>query len=190
MRYNRFLMRALKNLSKSDNLLYLTGSYGMCAGNYNYAGRNYIQLFRKLVFNLVLVVYNFVIVSIFRSQNPFLCLVLGILLVQCCNQKFTAKKKQMTTTALALFTQYANTRGAQALHEVKYNMGRMFHAFGLVHLAQEYYNDVLNYNSPLIDKCPDILDLKREAAYNLHLIYKDSGNFEAARQVLVNHLVI
>lgn len=69
-------------------------------------------------------------------------------------------------------------------------MGRMFHAFGMVHLAEGYYMEVLNYNSPLIEQYPDILDLKREAAYNLHLIYKDSGNFEAARQVLVNHLVI
>lgn len=96
----------------------------------------------------------------------------------------------MTATTLALFTQYANRRGMEALHEVKYNLGRMYHAFGMVHIAEIYYMEVLNYNSALIEQYPDILDLKLEAAYNLHLIYKDSGNLEAARQVLLNHLVI
>lgn len=91
---------------------------------------------------------------------------------------------------MALFTQYANTRGIQALHEVKYNLGRMFHAFGMVHIAETYYMQVLEYDSPLIQQYPDILSLKMEAAFNLHLIYRDSGNLEAARQVLSNHLVL
>lgn len=115
---------------------------------------------------------------------------IGVLLIQCCNKKCTSNRKELTATALALFTQYANRRGIQALHEVKYNLGRMFHAFGMVHIAEIYYLDVLNYNSPLIEQYPHILDLKMEAAYNLHLIYKDSGNLEAARQIISNHLVI
>lgn len=128
--------------------------------------------------------------AVFRCQSPFLCLVLGVLLVQCCNKKSTSNRKELTATTLALFTQYANKRGVQALQEVKYNMGRMFHAFGMVHIAEIYYLDVLSYNSPEIEQYPDILDLKMEAAYNLHLIYRDSGNLEAARQVLFNYLVI
>lgn len=111
-------------------------------------------------------------------------------MLQCCSQKFVSNKKQLTTTTLALFTHYANKRGAQALNEVKYNLGRLFHFFGMVHIAEVYYLEVLNYTNPLIEKHPDILDLKKEAAYNLHLIYRDSGNIRAARDVLVKHIVI
>lgn len=140
--------------------------------------KNYITFFFSL--------YN----SIFRCQTPFLCLLIGVLLIQCCSKRYTTNRRELTATALALFTHYANRRGVEALQEVKYNLGRMFHAFGMVHVAEIYYLEVIKYNSTLIEQYPDILDLKMEAAYNLHLIYKDSGNFDAARNVLLNHLVI
>lgn len=40
------------------------------------------------------------------------------------------------------------------------------------------------------DMKPGYCDLKREAAYNLHLIYKNSGSVDLARQVLKDHCSI
>lgn len=49
---------------------------------------------------------------------------------------------------------------------------------------------VFKVQNEFVDAHPDYLDLKKEAAYNLHLIYKTSGNFVAARQVLWKYIVI
>jgi len=37
---------------------------------------------------------------------------------------------------------------------------------------------------------PGYCDLRREAAYNLHLIYKKSGAIDLARQVLKDHCTL
>lgn len=47
---------------------------------------------------------------------------------------------------------------------------------------------LLNENSdPPENLNPGYCDLRREAAYNLHLIYKRSGAFDLSRQVLKDH---
>lgn len=82
-----------------------------------------------------------------------------------------------------------------------YNIARAYHHVGLVSLATAYYEKVLsvhendypipklpNENPDLIDnQKPGYCNLRREAAYNLHLIYKKSGALDLARQVLKDH---
>lgn len=86
--------------------------------------------------------------------------------------------------------------------EALYNIARAYHHIGLVSLATTYYDKVLampekdypipklpNENQDPMDyKRPGYCDLRREAAYNLHLIYKKSGAFDLARQVLKDYL--
>ncbi|XP_059631065.1 uncharacterized protein LOC132273957 isoform X2 [Cornus florida] len=88
--------------------------------------------------------------------------------------------------------------------EAIYNIARAYHHVGLVTLAASYYEKVLaihekDYPIPkLPNENPDLLnsqkpaycDLRREAAYNLHLIYKNSGAFDLARQVLKDHCAL
>lgn len=84
--------------------------------------------------------------------------------------------------------------------EALYNIARACHHVGLVSLAATYYEKVLaihekDYPIPkLPSEKPDMehlkpgyCDLRREAAYNLHLIYKKSGALDLARQVLKDH---
>ena len=85
-----------------------------------------------------------------------------------------------------------------------YNIARAYHHVGLVSLAVTYYEKVLatheiDYpipklayeNTDLVEnRKPGYCDLRREAAYNLHLIYKKSGALDLARQVLKDHCTI
>lgn len=90
------------------------------------------------------------------------------------------------------------------MQEALYNIARAYHHLGLVTLAASYYEKVLaihekNYPIPkLPNENPDVManqkknycDLGREAAYNLHLIYKTSGALDLARQVLKDHCTL
>lgn len=90
---------------------------------------------------------------------------------------------------------------SQHLQEALYNIARAYHHVGLVSLAASYYEKVLathekDYPMPkLPSENPNTqhgsgyCDLRREAAYNLHLIYKRSGAFDLARQVLKDYCI-
>ncbi|CAA0806010.1 tetratricopeptide repeat (TPR)-containing protein [Striga hermonthica] len=99
---------------------------------------------------------------------------------------------------------YENARLCEGSQESLYNIARAYHHVGLVSLAATYYEKVLavrekDYPIPRLPndnqdsddaKNPGYCDLRREAAYNLHLIYKKSGAFDLARQVLKDHVVL
>lgn len=90
------------------------------------------------------------------------------------------------------------------VQEALYNIARAYHHVGLVTLAASYYEKVLatdekDYPIPKLpcenpdigeNRKPGYCDLRREAAYNLHLIYKKSGAFDLARQVLKDHCTV
>lgn len=100
------------------------------------------------------------------------------------------KKKIMAETVTYLFLNYGKTRGPLMEQESCYNLGRMYHQLGIMYLAEYYYKKALKVTTELIEGYPDVLCLKREAAYNLHHIYRNSGNFIAARNILMQHIVI
>jgi general transcription factor 3C polypeptide 3 (transcription factor C subunit 4) len=92
-----------------------------------------------------------------------------------------------------------------SLQEALYNVARAYHHVGLVTLAASYYEKVLAmkekdepvprlpYEKPLPDQQDlksNYCDLRREAAYNLHLIYKKSGAVDLARQILKNQCTV
>ena len=64
--------------------------------------------------------------------------------------------------------------------ETAYNLGRACHQLGLAYLAAEWYNRALDAPS-------SGHSVKREAAHNLSLIYRASGNDALARSVLRAH---
>jgi hypothetical protein len=102
--------------------------------------------------------------------------------------------------------------------ETEYNIARAFHLIGLTHLAIPHYEKVLCMPStvkssvrnqkPIDDvyKWPlyglelaeweedqeddDETDIKREAAYNLHLIYITSGSMNLAQILLLKYCTI
>ncbi|XP_009781369.1 uncharacterized protein LOC107832204 isoform X1 [Nicotiana tabacum] len=99
---------------------------------------------------------------------------------------------------------YNNLRLSGKRQEALYNIGRAYHHVGLVSLAAIYYQRVLdthendypipklpNENPDLVEnRKPGYCNLRREAAYNLHLIYKKSGAFDLARQILKDYCAL
>lgn len=94
----------------------------------------------------------------------------------------------------ALLQEYAQHRG-NAL-ESNYNLGRAAHHLGLVHIAVQYYQKCLDSTAGL--PSATVMEgalvqgatLKREAAFNLSLIYRGTGADDLARQVLQQHVSI
>ena len=90
------------------------------------------------------------------------------------------------------------------LQEALYNLARAYHHVGLITLAATYYEKVLSIHQKdhpipklpndgpeaMDDLKPGYCDLRREAAYNLHIIYKSSGAMDLARQVLKDHCTL
>ncbi|XP_058224439.1 uncharacterized protein LOC131333749 isoform X4 [Rhododendron vialii] len=99
---------------------------------------------------------------------------------------------------------YNNLRLCESSQEALYNIARAYHHLGLVTLAASYYEKVLaihekDYPIPKLpnenpvdmdNQNKNYCDLGREAAYNLHLIYKTSGALDLARQVLKDHCML
>ena len=94
----------------------------------------------------------------------------------------------------AMLQEYAQHRGN--VMESNYNLGRAAHHLGLVHIAVQYYQKCLDSTSALpgTSAIEGPLShsgtLKREAAFNLSLIYRGTGADNLARQVLQQHVSI
>ncbi|XP_042014355.1 general transcription factor 3C polypeptide 3-like [Salvia splendens] len=135
-------------------------------------------------------------------DNPLINLCGGTALINLSLGLRLQNKHQTFLQGLAFL--YNNLRLCGDSQEALYNIARAYHHVGLVSLAAQYYEKALttcekdypiptlpyeNQNATKI-KMSGYCDLRREAAYNLHLIYKQSGAFDLARQVLKDHLVL
>lgn len=97
--------------------------------------------------------------------------------------------------------------------ESEFNLARAFHMIGLTHLAVPHYEKALCLPSTAMkgiveekpieevykwpvdddfddDEEEDPTDLKREAAYNLHMIYVTSGSMSLAQILLLKYCSI
>lgn len=135
-------------------------------------------------------------------ESPLINLCVGTALINLALGFRLQNKHQCVVQGLAFFLN--NLRLCNNNQEAVYNIARAYHHVGLVSLAALSYEKVLemhqkdypipklpNENSdPAYSIKPGYCDLRREAAYNLHLIYKKSGAFDLARQVLKDYCSI
>jgi general transcription factor 3C polypeptide 3 (transcription factor C subunit 4) len=94
--------------------------------------------------------------------------------------------------------EYRRQRGNE--QEAAYNMGRAAQQLGIMHLALDFYQKVLDTPPPdtatgLLGKGKRgrpaaSLDLTREAAHNMALIYRASGADELAKEVLRKYFTV
>ncbi|CAI9112914.1 OLC1v1013423C1 [Oldenlandia corymbosa var. corymbosa] len=127
---------------------------------------------------------------------PLINLCAGTALINLALGHRLQNKHQCVAQGLAFL--YNNLRLCKNSQEALYNIARAYHHVGLVTLAAANYEKVLamhenDYPIPTLpNDNPDkrinpksgYCDLRREAAYNLHLIYKKSGAIDLARQDL------
>ncbi|XP_027190594.1 uncharacterized protein [Cicer arietinum] len=132
-------------------------------------------------------------------ENPLVNLCVGTALINLALGFRLQNKHQCVGQGLAFLCN--NLRICQNSQESLYNIARAYHHVGLVTLAAKYYEKVIairerdcpipklpNENIDVIENHkPGYCDLRREAAYNLHLIYKRSGARDLARQVLKDY---
>ncbi|GJW78688.1 general transcription factor 3C polypeptide 3 [Tanacetum coccineum] len=132
-------------------------------------------------------------------ENALINLCVGTSLINLALGNRLQNRHQCVLQGLAFL--YNNLRLSENSQESLYNLARAYHHVGLVSVAVTYYEKVLAIHQKdlpiprLPNDGPEVTnnlkpgycDLKREAAYNLHLIYKNSGSVDLARQVLKDY---
>lgn len=183
-RHCKFLRAMLGKLLDCVPPIIIYGHQFTMASNHQHAASKYLEAYKLL------------------PENPLINLCVGTSLINLALGFRLQNKHQCLAQGLAFL--YNNSRLCENSQEALYNIARAYHHVGLVTLAASYYEKVLavrekDYPIPKLPcENPDIVenrkpgycDLRREAAYNLHLIYKKSGAFDLARQVLKDHCTI
>jgi tetratricopeptide (TPR) repeat protein len=117
-----------------------------------------------------------------RPNDPLVHLCIGVASLCKAISRATANRHALVAHALAFFERYSRSRSEDLQQEVQYNLGRAYHFLGLTYLAVPHYWRVLELAGTSYGR-----GLHREAAYNLHHIYLQSGNRALAAQVLRDH---
>ncbi|XP_047964509.1 general transcription factor 3C polypeptide 3-like isoform X2 [Salvia hispanica] len=185
LRMNNKLLHSMR-VKHRDSVppILITGHQFTMVSQHQTAAREYLQAYKLM------------------PDNPLINLCGGTALINLSLGLRLQNKHQTFLQGLAFL--YNNLHLCGDSQEALYNIARAYHHVGLVSLAAQYYEKALatrekdypiptlpyeNQNATKI-KLPGYCDLRREAAYNLHLIYKQSGAFDLARQVLKDHLVL
>lgn len=169
IRRARFIVRQGKSLGKTEMKI-LAANNALCAGSYKIAIMSLIPLLKE-------------------NPTPFVSFLTGVVFLQLSQQKIGIRKKYITPIVYSLFLHYAKNRSKEVQQEINYNLGRMYHKYGVMHIAAYYYNLVLELDNQIPEKYPNT-SLKREAAFNLFLIYKESENYIGCQNILHKYLTI
>ncbi|XP_061641581.1 general transcription factor 3C polypeptide 3 isoform X2 [Phyllopteryx taeniolatus] len=170
-RHHRFCLRLLLKHPDNRALCVLCGHNAMVSGSFKHALGQYVQAFQS------------------QPDDALLNLFVGLTFFHMASQKFVAKRHTLIVQGFAFLRWYVELRGE--CQESMYNLGRALHQIGLTHLAIHYYQKTLLLPVQKLEGIPDDqVDLRREAAFNLSLIYQASGNVEMAHQLINTHCVI
>ncbi|KAF8636092.1 hypothetical protein AX17_003797 [Amanita inopinata Kibby_2008] len=107
-------------------------------------------------------------------QDPMICLCLAIASIGRAMQRQSDNRHHLVVQAMAFLSKYRELRKEEpdGIGEIEFNFGRAFHQLGLYSHAVNHYEKVLE----LAEKAKNVEDtLAREAAYNLSLIYVQTG---------------
>lgn len=155
IRHNRFLLRLSSKKPDSVALSMLNGHNSLVAGTYKYCLAEYMKVFKA------------------SQSDPLASLMLGITYVHMACQKFSADKNALVLQAWVFLNSYREHRGD--CQESLYNLGRAMQQLSINHQAIHYYELALEQSPfPSRPGQPN-LDLTKEIAFNLALLYKKSS---------------
>ncbi|KAL3118959.1 hypothetical protein niasHT_003742 [Heterodera trifolii] len=176
--YHRFIMRQLAKQSDSQILHIISGNNSLVTGAYRHALGEFFTVYLR------------------DKSNPLVAFLIALTFTHISCKKDISSRHMVALRALAFMKKYADFRSPVPTQEIQYNMGRMFHQMGLFANALKCYERVLyECPAPLVwseDPATGTLraerstryDLRRQAAYNLSLIYDLNGNHLMARYIL------
>lgn len=196
--YYRLVLRLENRLSKHNKFLHhmrvehkdlvppmiISGNQFTMISQHQVAAREYLEAHKQM------------------PDSPLTNLCVGTALVNLALGHRLQNKHQCVAQGLAFL--YNNLRLCDNSQEALYNVARAYHHVGLVTLAATYYEKVLAISQedcplpelikedkgPTKDPKSGFCDLQKEAAYNLHLIYKRSGAVDLARQILRDYCTL
>uniref|UniRef100_A0A7N6AQQ6 General transcription factor IIIC, polypeptide 3 n=1 Tax=Anabas testudineus TaxID=64144 RepID=A0A7N6AQQ6_ANATE len=170
-RHHRFCLRLLLKHPDNHALSVLCGHNAMVSGSFKHAMGQYVQAFQT------------------HPNNPLHSLCVGLTFFHMACQKYVARRHTLVLQGFSFLWRYVELRGV--CQESMYNLGRALHQMGLSHLAIHYYQKALTLPAQTLEGiADDQVDLKREIAFNLSLIYQTSGNMEMARQLINTHCIV
>lgn len=175
--YHRFIMRQLVKLPDCDSLHIISGNNSMVTGSYRHALGEYFMVWLK------------------HQDNPLLAFLIALAFAHISCKKDISSRHVVGLRALAFMSKYSNLRSPFLSQEIEYNMGRLFHQMGILSNAIRCYERVLyECPTPMIltegphgerrEELAMKYDLRRQASYNLSLIYESAGNRIMARHIL------
>ncbi|XP_049609404.1 general transcription factor 3C polypeptide 3 [Syngnathus scovelli] len=170
-RHHRFCLRQLLKHPDNRALCILCGHNAMVSGSFKHALGQYIQAFQA------------------QPDEPLHNLFVGLTFFHMASQKYVAKRHLLVVQGFTFLRQYVELRGE--CQESMYNLGRALHQMGLTHLAIHFYQKTLLLPIQTLEGiADDQVDLRREAAFNLSLIYQASGNIEMAHNLISTYCII
>ncbi|XP_032362386.1 general transcription factor 3C polypeptide 3 [Etheostoma spectabile] len=170
-RHHRFCLRLLLKHPDNHALCVLCGHNAMVSGSFKHALGQYVQAFQT------------------HPNAPLHSLCVGLTFFHMASQKYVAKRHTLVLQGFSFLWRYVELRGE--CQESMYNLGRALHQMGLTHLAIHYYQKALTLPAQKLEGIPDDqVDLRREIAFNISLIYQASGNTEMARQIINSHCIV
>uniref|UniRef100_A0A673KXN3 General transcription factor 3C polypeptide 3-like n=1 Tax=Sinocyclocheilus rhinocerous TaxID=307959 RepID=A0A673KXN3_9TELE len=170
-RHHRFCLRQMLKHPDNHALYLLNGHTSLVSGTFKHALGQYMQAFRN------------------QPDHPLHSLVVGLTFFHMACQRFVMKRHPLIVQGFSFLWRYVDLRGH--CQESLYNIGRALHQLGLSHLAIHYYEKALTLPPLKLEGIDDDqVDLRREIAYNLSLIYQSSGNKEMARHVIYTYCTV
>lgn len=184
--YERFRsFRVLDRLyKKRQDLPILTYVNGLCSArglnnSHNYTVGKYLQAYAGV------------------PDSPLLCLCLVVHFVYVAQNRRVGNRNQIVLYAMAFLDEYRRKRMTRSANkcslvvelEMLYNSGRTMHQLGILHMAEQLYKNVLEHADENIDALPLWADLRRDAAFNLVGVYRQSGSPDLASLIISKYLV-
>uniref|UniRef100_A0A8C5Q5Z0 Ral transcription factor IIIC subunit 3 n=1 Tax=Leptobrachium leishanense TaxID=445787 RepID=A0A8C5Q5Z0_9ANUR len=171
VRHHRFCLRLMLKNPENLALCVLSGHNAFVSGSFKHALAQYVQAFRM------------------QSDDPLHSLCIGLTFVHMASQKFVLKRHALLVQGFSFLNKYLDLRGP--CQETLYNLGRALHQMGLTYLAIHYYQQALELPPLQLEGIEEEqVDLRRDIAFNLSLIYQSSGNVQMARRLLSLYCVI
>uniref|UniRef100_A0AAR2LX04 General transcription factor IIIC, polypeptide 3 n=1 Tax=Pygocentrus nattereri TaxID=42514 RepID=A0AAR2LX04_PYGNA len=172
VRHHRFCLRLMLKNPENHALCLLNGHTSLVSGTFKHAlAGQYMQAFRN------------------QPCNPLHSLCVGLTFFHMASQKFVMKRHPLVLQGFSFLWRYVELRGH--CQESLYNLGRALHQLGLTHLAIHYYQKALSFPPLKLEGIEDDqVDLRREIAYNLSLLYQASGNKEMARYYIYTYCTV
>lgn len=119
-------------------------------------------------------------------NDPMINLLMGLSHLHRSMQRLTPNRHFQILHGLRYLYRYYDIRSSMYTEiekqEAEYNVGRAFHLLGLVSIAVQYYDKVLNNYEDV--------KLKKHAAYNCIIIYQESGNTKLANHLMEKYLSV